>query len=58
MCSVPAGLWKKSHRRRSRPSPLDEDLAFPRQHEERLLLGLGVVEAARLARLHDVESLT
>ena len=35
---------------------LDEQRALPGQHEEVLLLRLGVVEAVRLARLQDVES--
>jgi hypothetical protein len=34
---------------------LDEQPALPGQHEERLLLRLGVVEAGRLARLQDGE---
>jgi len=35
---------------------LDEQRALPGQHEERLLLILGVVEAVRLAQLQGVES--
>src|SRR2546421_6037684 len=34
---------------------VDEQPALPRQHEERLLLRLGVIEAVRLARLQDAE---
>src|SRR5207342_2930386 len=34
---------------------LDEQAARCRQHQERLLRGFGVVEAARLARLQHVE---
>jgi hypothetical protein len=34
---------------------LDEQPALPEQHEERLLLRLGVVEGVRLARLQDAE---
>ena len=34
---------------------LDEQPALPGQHEERLLLRLGMVEARRLARLQDME---
>src|SRR6478752_3295472 len=55
MCSVPPGLWKKSHGRRIRSVPLDEQPALAGQNEERLLLRLGVVEAGRLAGLKDVE---
>jgi hypothetical protein len=35
--------------------PLDDRHALPRQHEKVLLLGLGVVEPARLARVDDLE---
>jgi hypothetical protein len=34
---------------------LDEQPALPGQHQERLLLVLGVVETVRLPRLEDVE---
>src|SRR6185437_3513781 len=34
---------------------LDDEVALARQHEERLLVRLGVVEAARLAGLEDGE---
>jgi hypothetical protein len=35
--------------------PLDEQQAFAREHEEVLLVGLGVVEPARLSGLEDLE---
>src|SRR5207247_10263558 len=35
---------------------LDEQSALPRQHQERLLLRLSVVEAVRLTRGQDMES--
>jgi hypothetical protein len=54
MCSVPAGQWKIP--RPEEPlDTLDEQPALPGQHEERLLLRLGVVEAGRDARLQDME---
>ena len=46
---------RKSHGRRSRSAPSTSWPALPGQHQERLLLVLGVVEAVRLARLQDAE---
>ena len=54
MCSVPAGLEEVP--RPNQPLlALDEQRALPGQHQERLLLRLGVVEAVRLTRLQDVQ---
>src|SRR5436309_11543498 len=51
----PGGTVKEVPRTEEPLLTLDEEPTLPAQHEERLLLRLGVVEAVRLARRQDVE---
>ena len=51
-CSVQGGQWKKSQGSEASLLALDEQPAFAGENEERLLIRLGVIDAA-LARLED-----
>ena len=53
MCSVIDGQWTKSHAFRRRSSPSTSRMHSPGEHEEVLLVGLAVVQRARLPGLHD-----
>ena len=53
MCSVIDGQWTKSHAFRRRSSPSTSSRHSPAEHEEVLLVGLAVVQRARLSWPHD-----